>query len=106
MPAIDWSKSHQWSFEPIDEERFPSIELARRCGAIGGSLTAIYNAANEVAVHAFIENQITFPEIVDTIEATITKMGSSAPTVLRDLDDVTAIEDDARRIARESIRKA
>jgi 1-deoxy-D-xylulose-5-phosphate reductoisomerase len=106
MPAIDWSKSHQWSFEPIDEERFPSIELARRCGAIGGSLTAIYNAANEVAVHAFIENQITFPEIVDTIEATITQMGSSAPTVLRDLDDVTAIEEDARRIARESIRKA
>ena len=105
MPAIDWKSSHTWTFQPIDEERFPSIELARRCGAIGGSLTAIYNAANEVAVQAFIDQRITFPEIVDTIEETVTTMGSQAPTSLRDLDDVTAIEEDARRIARESIER-
>ena len=101
MPAIDWSKAQHWSFEPIDEQRFPSIELARRCGAIGGGLTAIYNAANEVAVQAFIDGHIPFPAIVDTIENVVTKLGSSAPSSLRDLSDVTAIEEDARRVARE-----
>ena len=105
MPAIDWSKPHSWSFEPIDEERFPSIELARRCGALGGALTAIYNAANEVAVQSFLDRHIPFTAIVDTIEKTVTRMGGSAPSVLRDLEDVTAIENDARRIAGEMIER-
>lgn len=105
MPAIDWSKPHSWSFEPIDEEKFPSIELARRCGALGGALTAIYNAANEVAVQSFLDRHIPFTAIVDTIEKTVTRMGGSAPSVLRDLEDVTAIENDARRIAGEMIER-
>ena len=101
MPAIDWSRSHSWDFAPIDESRFPSIELARRCGALGGSFTAMYNAANEVAVDAFLRELIPFTAIVDTIDKTVAKLNSGAPENLRDLSDVTAIENDARRVANE-----
>ena len=103
MPAIDWSHPQNWNFEPIDEQRFPSIELARRCGALGGAVTAMFNASNEVAVDAFLKGLIPFTAIVDTIERTVTTLGGKAPEKLRDLDDVTAIENDARRVAREAL---
>lgn len=105
MPSIDWEKSHTWEFSPIDDARFPSIELARRCGALGGAFTAIFNAANEVAVAAFLEELIPFTAIVDTIDKTVSRLGSSSPEKLRDLADVTAIENDARRVARELLGK-
>ena len=101
MPAIDWSKAHSWEFQPIDEARFPSVALARRSGALGGSFTAIFNAANEVAVDAFLSERISFTDIVDTIERTMAKLNSGAPEKLRDLADVTAVENDARRVATE-----
>ena len=101
MAPIDWSRSHNWQFQPIDESRFPSVALARRCGALGGSFTAMYNAANEVAVDAFLRELIPFTAIVDTIDKTVTKLNSGAPESLRDLSDVTAIENDARRVANE-----
>ncbi len=105
MPAIDWKQSHTWSFEPIDNERFPAVDLARRCGALGGSVAAMYNAANEVAVAAFMKEQIPFTAIVDTIEATVTKLGGHAISVVRDLSDVSAIEKDARRVAQEALAR-
>jgi 1-deoxy-D-xylulose-5-phosphate reductoisomerase len=101
MPAIDWNKAQSWEFEPIDESRFPAVALARRCGALGGSFTAIFNAANEVAVDAFLSERIPFTAIVDTIDRTVAKLNSGAPEKLRDLADVTAIENDARRVATE-----
>jgi 1-deoxy-D-xylulose-5-phosphate reductoisomerase len=105
MPALDWKRAQSWNFAPIDQKRFPSIELARRCGGLGGAVTAIYNAANEVAVAAFLKNQIKFTAIVDTISATVDALASSAPDRIRDIDDVTAIEDDARRVASELLKK-
>ncbi|MFM8964951.1 MAG: 1-deoxy-D-xylulose-5-phosphate reductoisomerase, partial [Actinomycetota bacterium] len=88
MPAIDWNKAQSWEFEPIDESRFPAVALARRCGALGGSFTAIFNAANEVAVDAFLSERIPFTAIVDTIDRTVAKLNSGAPEKLRDLADV------------------
>ncbi len=102
-PAIDWKSSHTWTFQPVDNERFPAIELAKRCGALGGSVAAMYNAANEVAVAAFMNNQIAFTAIVDVIEKTVTKLGAQATSVVRDLTDVSAIENDARRVAHEAL---
>lgn len=103
IPTIDWKLSHSWNFEPIDQKRFPSIELARRCGALGGAVTAIFNAANEVAVDAFLKKLISFPAIVETIERVVNKLASSAPESIRDIEDVTAIENDARRVAQEAL---
>jgi 1-deoxy-D-xylulose-5-phosphate reductoisomerase len=104
-PAIDWKTSHTWTFQPIDHERFPAVELAKRCGALGGSVAAMYNAANEVAVDAFMKNLIPFTAIVDIIEKTVTKLGGQAISVVRDLTDVSAIENDAHRVAREALGK-
>jgi 1-deoxy-D-xylulose-5-phosphate reductoisomerase len=55
------------TFEEPDTDRFPSIDLARRAGEAGGTLPAVFNAANEVAVEAFVNRRITFPEITETV---------------------------------------
>ena len=93
---MDWSKSHTWDFAPIDSNRFPAIDLARRCGELGGGLPAIFNAANEVAVEAFVNGAISFVQIVDIVEATVQALGGGSPITVRDLSDVSAIEKDAR----------
>jgi 1-deoxy-D-xylulose-5-phosphate reductoisomerase len=93
---IDWSRAHSWSFAPIDSKQFPSIELARHCGEIGGGLSAIFNAANEVAVTAFISKRLEFKSIVEVIAAVVQELEKDSPKTLRDLADVSALEDDAR----------
>ena len=103
--AIDWSTSHTWTFAPIDAARFPAIDLARRCGILGGGLPAIFNAANEVCVAAFIAEKIGFTAIIETVEEVVQSLGSKSVGALRDLADVSAIENDARKIAHELISK-
>ncbi len=102
---VDWSRSHRWDFAPIDTARFPAIDLARRCGELGGGLPAIFNAANEVAVEAFLNEQIAFTAIVDIVELAVQKLGGGAPVIARNLADVSAIEDGARRIAHELVQE-
>jgi len=97
--AVDWTQSHTWNFSPIDETRFPSINLARHCGTLGGGLPAVFNAANEVAVAAFMNGEIAFTSIVEIVAATAVKLESLSSSKVRDLVDVSAIEDDARRVA-------
>lgn len=59
------------TFEEPDVERFPAIELARRAGEVGGTLPAVLNAANEVAVEAFVNRRINFPQITETVRRTM-----------------------------------
>ena len=103
---IDWSAASTWSFAPIDTVKFPAVDLARRCGSLGGGLPAIFNAANEVAVAAFLDSHIGYSAIIDTVDAVVQQLSPSAVSALRDLADVSAIEDDARRVAHEVIKKA
>jgi len=103
---IDWTQSHTWTFAPIDNERFPAIDLARRCGTLGGGLPAIFNAANEVCVAAFVDGKIGFTSIVETVEEVVQKFGAKSAGALRDLADVSAIEEDARSIATQLLQKA
>lgn len=103
---IDWSASSMWSFAPIDTVKFPAVDLARRCGSLGGGLPAIFNAANEVAVAAFLDSHIGYTAIIDTVDAVVQQLSPSAVSALRDLADVSAIEDDARRVAHEVIKRA
>ncbi len=102
---VDWTKSHKWEFSPIDTARFPAIDLARRCGELGGGLPAIFNAANEVAVEAFLNGLIAFTAIVDIVELAVQKLGGGAPVIAKNLADVSAIEDDARRVAHELVQE-
>jgi 1-deoxy-D-xylulose-5-phosphate reductoisomerase len=66
-PSCAWDTPSQWTFEPVDHQNFPAIELARRAGTGGGCLPAIYNAANEVCVAAFFAGRTRFLDIVDTV---------------------------------------
>jgi len=102
---IDWTQSHTWNFAPIDTQRFPSVALAREVGAIGGGLPAAFNAANEVCVQAFVDGEIKFTEIVKTVSGVVEKMRANVSNALRDLSDVSAVEEDARRTARELLKK-
>jgi 1-deoxy-D-xylulose-5-phosphate reductoisomerase len=63
----DFVKLGSLTFEAPDEERFPSLSLARRAGETGGTLPAVLNAANEVAVDAFLKKKINFPQITETV---------------------------------------
>jgi 1-deoxy-D-xylulose-5-phosphate reductoisomerase len=103
--AIDWSKSHTWQFLPIDNEKYPALELAKRCGQLGSGLPAVYNAANEVAVAAFLAGQIKFTAIIDIVEAVVQSFGSNTPTTIRDISDVSGVEQSARSKAGELIKE-
>jgi 1-deoxy-D-xylulose-5-phosphate reductoisomerase len=99
---IDWRKSQQWDFAPVDDLRFPAIQLAVESGKQGGAAPAIFNAANEEAVAAFLAGKIAFTSIVPTVEKVITlAIKENGP--MRDLSDVSAIEQNARTITIEAL---
>lgn len=65
--ACDFSTASTWQFEPLDTAVFPAVDLARHAGQTGGSMPAVYNAANEQAATAFLEGRISFSAIVGTV---------------------------------------
>jgi 1-deoxy-D-xylulose-5-phosphate reductoisomerase len=69
--AVDWSQSQRWEFEPVDHEAFPGLRLAIEAGRRGGLGPAIFNAANEVCVTAFLEDRLPYLGIVDTLAAVL-----------------------------------
>ena len=83
-------------FRPVDETRYPCLRLARGAMAAGGVAPAIFNAANEVAVAAFLQNRVPFLAIPRIIEQTLATVNLIEPTTL---DQVLATDAEARRIA-------
>ena len=67
----DFPKLGSLTFEAPDPERFPALTLARRAGEVGGTLPAVLNAANEIAVEAFVNRKINFPQITETVRRTM-----------------------------------
>ncbi len=65
--AVDWTTARTWTFEPLDADAFPAVELARRAGQAAGCAPAVYNAANEALVAEFHAGSIAFLQIVDTV---------------------------------------
>lgn len=76
----DWSAATSWTFEPLDNDAFPAVDLARRAGALGGTAPAVLNAANEECVDAFGAGRIDFVTITDTIAAVLDEHVASAST--------------------------
>ncbi len=99
-PAVDWTTAHTWTFEPLDEEAFPAVALAREAGTAGGTLPAAYNAANEICVGAFLAGQIPFTGIVDTVAQVVSEHHGSAGAAAT-VADVLAADGWARDRARE-----
>ena len=102
---IDWSKPNTWQFLPIDSKKYPAIDLARKCGELGGGLPAVFNAANEVAVAAFLAGQIKFTAIIESVEKVVDSFTGNTPTTIRDISDVSAVEQGARMKAQELIKE-
>jgi 1-deoxy-D-xylulose-5-phosphate reductoisomerase len=98
--ALDWTKSHTWTFEPLDEEVFSAVRLAREVGQRGLTFPAVYNAANEEAVDAFHEGKIGFLDIIQVIEQTV---AMHAPDLNLNLEAVLESEHWARRTATQLI---
>jgi 1-deoxy-D-xylulose-5-phosphate reductoisomerase len=68
---IDWTTAQSWTFEPLDEQAFPAVQLAKLVGRAGSTYPAVFNAANEQAVAAFHAGRIEFLDIVDTIKRVV-----------------------------------
>ena len=66
-PGCDWARATSWDFYPLDDAVFPAVSLARRAGSAGGTAPAVFNAADEVAVGAFLEGRLPFTGIVATV---------------------------------------
>ncbi len=101
-PGVDWSAAHAWELTPLDTAAFPAVALAREVGRAGGTAPAVFNAANEEAVAAFLDGRLRFPAIVDTVAAVVAAHpGGKAESV----EDVLATEAWARRHARMLIQQ-
>jgi 1-deoxy-D-xylulose-5-phosphate reductoisomerase len=68
---LDWTTSHSWTFEPLDDEAFPAVRLAKQVGTAGVTYPAVFNAANEEAVAAFHAGAIGYLEILETVTAVV-----------------------------------
>jgi 1-deoxy-D-xylulose-5-phosphate reductoisomerase len=99
-PVFDWTRAMQWDFYPLDPEAFPAVPLACHVGRLGGTAPAVYNAANEECVEAFLSGRLPFPGIVDTVAAVVEEHGTPRASALT-LGDVLEAETWARQRARE-----
>ncbi|MCU1677652.1 MAG: 1-deoxy-D-xylulose 5-phosphate reductoisomerase [Frankiales bacterium] len=101
---VDWSQSHAWEFAPVDDEAFPAVALAREAGLRGKTAPAVFTAANEAAVEAFVAGRLTFTAIVDVVEAVV--QAHSVPIGPVSLGDIVAAQDEARARAAELVTGA
>jgi len=98
--ALDLTRLWTLEFRPIDEQRFPMMRMAREAMAAGGVAPAIFNAANEVAVEAFLQGRIPFLAIPRTVGQTLDRVANFEP---EQLSAVLAADADARRVAGEAL---
>ena len=96
VQSLDMSIVGRLDFEPPDHVRFPSLDLARAAARAGGTAPAVLNAANEVAVQAFLDRRLNFTGIATVIDKVLQRLGSSS---VKALEDVFAADAAARRLA-------
>ena len=94
--SMDWTRVQQLQFEPLDRATFPMVDMAVAAGRLGGTAPAVFNAANEEAVAAFLEQRARFADIPHVVEAVLERH-DTIPVV--DVDDVLQAETWARAVA-------
>ena len=103
MQALDLAAIGELTFHAPDERRFPATRLCREAIQAGGAAPAVLNAANEVAVAAFLAGQIAFTKISVMVEQALTRYAPAAPA---SLDDVLSVDSEARACAGELLETA
>src|SRR5438128_8743516 len=101
LPPLDFSKLSKLEFFPPRYSDFPALNIARRAGAIGGTLPAVMNAANEIAVAAFLDRRVRFPDIWQIVEEV---MNRHTPVAHPDLDAILEADQWARAEARKCVK--
>jgi 1-deoxy-D-xylulose-5-phosphate reductoisomerase len=100
---LDLAAIGSLTFEPVDLDAFPCLRLAREAAVEGGTAPCVLNAANEIAVHAFLEGRLAFLEIAAVIERTLEQMGS-AP--VRAFESLYEADREARELAAQAVSSA
>ncbi len=100
--ALDWRKLRRLDFAKVSTRRFPCLRLAREAMKKGGALPCALNAADEVAVAAFLERRLPFPGIAEVIERVLAR---TPRTRFEKMDDVLAADAEARRTAKEEVNR-
>jgi len=95
--ALDWKSLRELDFEEVPARKFPCLALAKQALSGGGPLPCALNAADEIAVAAFLDGRLPFPGIAAVIEHVLGKMPRAA---IRSIEDVLAADGEARRLAR------
>jgi len=103
VARIDWAQPRTWNFSAPDVEKFRLLKLAYQAQEQGGSATCTLNAADEVAVEAFLEGRIPFPAIASTVEETLQRQPGQKPATI---DEVIAVDLASREVARRIVEEA
>ena len=100
LPQLDFTSGLVLEFEPVDDATFPLLGLARLAGERGGTHPCVFNAANEVAVGAFLDGRLPFLGISEVVERTLDEAGGEP---VADLDELVAVDQGARRLAEKAL---
>jgi 1-deoxy-D-xylulose-5-phosphate reductoisomerase len=102
VPRIDWTQARHWDFHAPDLAKFPLLRLAYEAQSNGGSATCVLNAADEIAVEAFLGTRIGFPAIARVVEETLQRMPNTEPS---SVEEILAIDNEARQVALDVIAR-
>ncbi len=102
VPSLDFTQALHLDFRAPDYEKYKCLRLARECALAGGTAPAVFNAANEVAVEAFLRERVPYLEIPEIVERTLASFPSREP---ESLDDVLAADAEARARASAALRR-
>ncbi len=102
LPSLDLAGVRSLEFFPVDERRFPLFGLARKALAAGLSFPVVLNAANEVAVQAFLEEKISFGQIVEVVNYCL---NNHRPRALSELDEILAVDGESRGLAQQYLKE-
>lgn len=103
VPRLDWAEPRNWQFSAPDLEKFRLLKLAYQAQERGGSATCTLNAADEIAVEAFLDGRIPFPAIAATVEETLSRQPVEEPS---SIEEVVAIDRASRETARQVLAGA
>jgi 1-deoxy-D-xylulose-5-phosphate reductoisomerase len=103
VPRLDWAQPKIWHFYPPDMQKFRLLQLAYQAQRQGGSAACTLNAADEIAVQAFLEGRIPFPAIAEAVEETLTRQPSREPATIEEVIDIDRA---SRQLARQVIAES
>jgi len=103
VPRLDWTQAASWTFDPPDLKKFPLLRLAYEAQITGGSAGCTLNAADEIAVEAFLAGRISYPAIAAIISETLQRVAVSEP---QSVSEVLEIDRASREVARGIIKES